>query len=368
LEYFKVSLRFWAQCNLDDVMDNLTHAVLGLSAGVVVARKGGSLSAAAVAAFLAAEIPDIDVFIRSVDDPLASFRWHRHFTHSFSFMPIWAVVCAGFTAWFFKWINKPGINWRELMIPALAGSLTHLLCDGCTSYGTMLLWPFNEIRYAWDCLPIIDIFATLPLLVLTIIALAKSSKKIAAVGLIWFCSYAGLGIYQHARAEKSLRVWLNQQKISPERLAVKPTISNLILWRGVWLHEGQWQVAAVRVMPFTNTLIAPGEKRLAWTLSSVGNPPPGSEGEKLITDFTRFTQGWNAYSMEASGILIGDIRFAMLPDSTRSLWSVYYGKKDKSYPGLDSADVIMDRKIKEADWAHLKDLLLGDDKNYQKVN
>jgi len=363
-----VSLRFWAQCNLDDVMDNLTHAVLGLSAGVVVARKGGSLSAAAVAAFLAAEIPDIDVFIRSVDDPLASFRWHRHFTHSFSFMPIWAVVCAGFTAWFFKWINKPGINWRELMIPALAGSLTHLLCDGCTSYGTMLLWPFNEIRYAWDCLPIIDIFATLPLLVLTIIALAKSSKKIAAVGLIWFCSYAGLGIYQHARAEKSLRVWLNQQKISPERLAVKPTISNLILWRGVWLHEGQWQVAAVRVMPFTNTLIAPGEKRLAWTLSSVGNPPPGSEGEKLITDFTRFTQGWNAYSMEASGILIGDIRFAMLPDSTRSLWSVYYGKKDKSYPGLDSADVIMDRKIKEADWAHLKDLLLGDDKNYQKVN
>ena len=363
-----MSLRFWAQCNLDDVMDNLTHAVLGLSAGVVVARKGGSLPAAAVAAFLAAEIPDIDVFIRSVDDPLASFRWHRHFTHSFSFMPIWAVVCAGFTAWFFKWINKPGINWRELIIPALAGSLTHLLCDGCTSYGTMLLWPFNEIRYAWDCLPIIDIFATLPLLVLTIIALAKSSKKIAAVGLIWFCSYAGLGIYQHARAEKSLRVWLNQQKISPERLAVKPTISNLILWRGVWLHEGQWQVAAVRVMPFTDTLIAPGEKRLAWTLSSVGNPPPGSEGEKLITDFTRFTQGWNAYSMEASGILIGDIRFAMLPDSTRSLWSVYYGKKDKSYPGLDSADVIMDRKIQEADWAHLKDLLLGEDKNYQKIN
>ena len=108
-------------------MDNLTHAVLGLSAGVVVARKGGSLPAAAVAAFLAAEIPDIDVFIRSVDDPLASFRWHRHFTHSFSFMPIWAVVCAGFTAWFFKWINKPGINGRELIIPALAGSLTHLL-------------------------------------------------------------------------------------------------------------------------------------------------------------------------------------------------------------------------------------------------
>jgi len=28
----------------------------------------------------------------------------------------------------------------------------------------------------------------------------------------------------------------------------------------------------------------------------------------------------------------------------------------------------MDRQVKEADWTHLKDLLLGEDKNYQKVN
>ena len=349
-------------------MDNLTHAALGLSAGVVVARKGGSLPAAAVAAFLAAEIPDIDIFIRSADDPLSSFRWHRHFTHSFSFIPIWAIFCAGFTAWFFKWINKPGIDWKELIIPSFVGALTHLLCDGCTSYGTMLLWPFNEIRYAWDCLPIVDIFATLPLLILTVIALIKSSKKLAIIGLVWFCSYAGLGIYQHARAEKSLRGWLTEQKISPERLAVKPTLSNLILWRGVWLHEGQWQVAAIRVMPFTDTLIAPGEKRLAWTLYSAGNPPHGSDGERMITDFTKFTQGWNAYTIQESGILIGDIRFAMLPDSARSLWSVYYGGDEKNHLRPQVTEVIMDRKVDGADWSHLKNLLLGEDKNYQKVD
>ena len=154
----------------------------------------------------------------------------------------------------------------------------------------------------------------------------------------------------------------------PDRLAVKPTISNLILWRGVWLHEGQWQVAAVRVVPFTDTLIAPGEKRLAWTLNSSGNPPHDSENEKLILDFTRFTQGWNACSIKEGGILIGDIRFAMLPDSAQSLWSVYYGKKNKSYPGTPVADVIMDRQVNEGDWNHLKELLLGDYKNYQKIN
>ena len=165
-----------------------------------------------------------------------------------------------------------------------------------------------------------------------------------------------------------MRLWLTQEKISPERLAVKPTISNLILWRGVWLHEGQWQVAAVRVMPFSDPLIAPGEKRLAWTLNSAGNPPHGSEGEKMLNDFSRFTQGWNAYSIQESGILIGDIRFAMLPDSARSLWSVYYGGNQADHLGPQITEVIMDRQVKAADWTHLKELLLGEDKNYQKVN
>ena len=70
-------------------MDNVTHAALGLSAGLLVARRGGSLPAAAVAALLAAEAPDLDLLIRSADDPLVSFRWHRHFTHSFIFNSSW---------------------------------------------------------------------------------------------------------------------------------------------------------------------------------------------------------------------------------------------------------------------------------------
>lgn len=88
----------------------------------------------------------------------------------------------------------------------------------------------------------------------------------------------------------------------------------------------------------------------------------------MVRDFTKFTQGWNAYSIQESGILIGDIRFAMLPDSARSLWSVYYGGNEADHLGPQMTDVIMDRKVNETDWAHLKNLLLGEDKNYQKVN
>jgi len=48
-----------------------------------------------VAALLAAEAPDLDIFIRNADDPLVSFRWHRHFTHSLIFAPVQALKAAG---------------------------------------------------------------------------------------------------------------------------------------------------------------------------------------------------------------------------------------------------------------------------------
>ena len=50
-------------------MDNVTHAALGIAAGIWAHRRGGSVSAAAVAALLAAEAPDLDVFLRASDDP-----------------------------------------------------------------------------------------------------------------------------------------------------------------------------------------------------------------------------------------------------------------------------------------------------------
>ena len=339
-------------------MDNLTHGALGIAAGIAVHRRGGSIAAAAVAGLLAAEAPDLDIFIRSAEDPLVAFRWHRHFTHSFVFMPVLALVAAWLTALCFR--RRQNVGWRELFPPALAGALTHLLCDGCTSYGTMLLWPFTQARYAWDCLPIIDLAATLPLLTLAILAWRRHSSRLAAYGLLWFGAYAALGLTQQARAERSLRTWLEAQAIRPERLAVKPTISNLIVWRAVWLHEGRWQVAAVRNVPFTDTRLAMGETRAAWTANSPGNPPAFSEGAHVIADFSRFTSGWNTYDQGDGAILIGDIRFAMLPTSSRPLWSV------RCPPGgaLAETTLVMDRSLRDGDWGRLGALLTGSNPDF----
>jgi inner membrane protein len=348
-------------------MDNLTHAALGLSAGLLVARRGGSLPAAAVAALLAAEAPDLDVFIRNGDDPLVSFRWHRHFTHSFIFMPIWALASAWLTSWLFRWRQKGEEPWRGLFLPAFAGVLTHLLCDGCTSYGTMLLWPFNEMRYAWDCLPIVDLFATLPLLTLVILAYRRQSRRLAAYGLIWFTGYAFIGVWQHHRAEASLRASLSARGIEPTRLTVKPTVSNLIVWRGIWQHKDHWQVGAVRVPPWGEAMVAPGDERLVWKETMPGNPPADSKAGRHFADFSKFTQGWNTYAAFESGVVVGDVRFGMLPTSGRPLWSVYFGRDTKHGSNNSTVEILMDRTLEDGDWGRFWGLLNGSDPRYVPV-
>ena len=344
-------------------MDNVTHAALGIAAGIVVRRQGASLSAAALAGLLAAEAPDLDVFIRQADDPLVAFRWHRHFTHSFAFLAVWAAVTAGLVAGLFRWRGRNPGPWTGLLLPAAAGTLTHLLCDNCTSYGTMLLWPFAETRFSWDCLPIIDLFATLPLLVLAVLAWRRHSRRLAAYGLLWFSAYALAGLWQQRRAETGVRDWLATKGVAPAKLAVKPTISNLLVWRAIWLHEGTWQVAVVRVTPFGGRQLLLGETRAAWTPASAGNPPAASPGAQVIADFSVFTQGWNTYDREGGAILVGDIRFAMLPTSSRPLWSVRCG------PGgtMPATELKMDRHLDDGDWGRLWDLLTGADPRYLPI-
>ena len=338
-------------------MDNVTHAALGIAAGIAFRRAGASLPAAALAGLLAGEGPDLDVFIRSAGDPLVSFRWHRHFTHSFAFAPVWGLLAALISAWFFR--RRPDAHWRDLFLPGLAGALSHVLCDACTSYGTMLLWPFDFGRYAWDCMPIIDLLATLPVLVLAILAWKKAAPRLAVYGLLWFTTYASLGVWQHARAETALRQWFASQQVTrrTERVAVKPTALNLVVWRCVWLEDGKWHTAAVRVMPFMAPQVILGETRAALTPQSPGLPAAGSPAAVIIADFSRFTQGWNSFTAEGSTVLIGDIRFGMLPTSARPLWSV------RCEPNVPST-VVIDRSLKPGDWGRFGQMIVGTHPDY----
>ncbi len=332
-------------------MDNLTHAALGLCAGLAARRAGAPVLPAAVAALVAAELPDADLLIRSADDPLVAFRWHRHFTHSLLLWPVLAALAAGIAAWIFR--RKPDSGFRALYPVALAGGLSHVLNDACTSYGTLVLWPFSDARVAWDCLPIIDLSLTLPLVAMGFLAWKRGSRAWALAGVAWCAAYAGMGRLQHARAEAALLATIGGA--TPERLAVKPTVSNLVLWRGVWQDGDTWRTAAIWTAPFATPRVTLGETRPVWSPADPALPAPGTRARGLLEDFNRFTGGWNSVEdVPEGGRLIGDIRFATIPTRAAPLWGVHVRAAEPAH-----FEVRMDRRIHEGDWARFGRLLMG---------
>jgi inner membrane protein len=141
-------------------MDPLTHALLGATVaqatlGPRLGRKAWMLGA------LGGVLPDADILISSASDPLLAIEYHRHFTHSFAFVPIGGLLAAA--PWLARKQNRA--DWRPILAAATLGYATHGLLDACTNYGTHLLWPFSDARAAWHWVTTIGPLLTLILLV-----------------------------------------------------------------------------------------------------------------------------------------------------------------------------------------------------------
>jgi inner membrane protein len=107
---------------------------------------------------------DLDILIRSSSDPLLFLEYHRHFTHSFIFIPFGGMLCALALHWVLG--QRWNIRFRQTWLFCTLGYATHALLDTSTSYGTMLFWPFSEERFSWSIVSVVDPLFTVPILAL----------------------------------------------------------------------------------------------------------------------------------------------------------------------------------------------------------
>ena len=74
-------------------MDPVSQGVLGAVCAQAFAGKG-EVRLATVAGVAGGMAADLDILIRSTQDPLLTIEYHRHFTHSLAFVPIGGLVVA----------------------------------------------------------------------------------------------------------------------------------------------------------------------------------------------------------------------------------------------------------------------------------
>lgn len=297
-------------------MDPVSHALLGAASGRSVAHRHGRY--AMLAGLAGALLPDADVLIGSGGDPLLAVEYHRHFSHSLTAAPLGALFAAGAV-----WLAlRRRAAFGVLYVAALAGFVSAILLDACTSYGTRLLWPFDDARFSWSIVAVIDPLMTLILIAGTVLALKTDSAARARVTLFLALIYLGGGWMQRERAAAVTQELAAARGHAIERMEVKPTLGNLMLWRSIYLNGHEFLVDAVRIGPFSAPFVYPGGAVQRIAPQDLTPPlPAGSVQAQDVARFDRLSEGFLVRHPDRPEV-IGDVRYAMLPDSVRPLWGI----------------------------------------------
>lgn len=298
-------------------MDPLTQGTLGASLPQA-ASSGRQAATAGLLGFFAGMAADLDVLIRSGTDPLLFLEYHRQFTHALVFIPVGGLLCALVLHGLLG--RRRGLSFRQSLLFCTLGYATHALLDACTTYGTMLFWPFSDARIAWNTISIIDPLFTLPLLLAVVMAARRRNAAWARVGLAWAVVYMGLGLVQRDAAEEMGYALAAQRGHAPLRLEAKPSFANILVWKVVYETGDRFYVDAVRtglsprVYPGDSVLKLDLERDMPWLDLE-------SQQARDIERFRWFSNGYVARDPHNHRRII-DIRYSMVPNEVDALWSI----------------------------------------------
>lgn len=298
-------------------MDILTHFTLG-AAGAAALAPSKETRWAALAGGLAGLLPDADALIESAADPLLNLEFHRHFSHALTFVPVGALIASALL-WL---VMRRHLTFPRLYGYCLIGYLLAPLLDACTSYGTHLLWPFSDQPVAWSIIPIVDPLFTLAVLIPLAFALVCRHSHPARWSLGLAALYLTAGLAQHERALVQAQQLAASRDHAPERLLVKPTIGNLILWRSVYVYGGDIHVDGIRVaLPGSSRAYAGERAPLLDPERDLPGLKAGSVQHGDLERFVRFADGLPIQHPRRDEF-IGDARYAMLPTRIEPLWGI----------------------------------------------
>ncbi len=295
-------------------MDPLSQGTVGAAFALSTANKNNLLKIGFIG-FIAGLTPDLDVLIKSSTDPILSLEYHRQFTHSLFFIPFGSL----FVALLAYPLFKKSMAFKTVYLACFFGYATHGLLDACTSYGTQLFWPFSNERVTWNNISIIDPLFTIPILILVLITIKTKKKLFNYFAIGWAIFYLTLGFIQYERALSSAKQLAYSRGHNVERLTLKPSIGNLILWKSIYQHDEYFYVDAIRTIWSSSWCLGNNVRVFDYELH-LPDLDRESQQSKDIERFRWFSQDYLGYDNERK--IVTDIRYSMIPNQIEPLWGL----------------------------------------------
>ena len=300
-------------------MDPVTQGALGAALPQATATsRRGAVALAGLFGFIAGMAADLDILVRSADDPLLFLEYHRQFSHSLIFIPLGGLISAVILHLLIG--RRLRLAFSRTLLFCTLGYGTHGLLDVATSYGTMIFWPFSDERYSASIVSIVDPLMTGPLLLLVVVAGIRRSRAFARLALVWVCLYLSLGAYQHESARHMARTIAAERGHPVERLTIKPSFGNILVWKSVYESHGRFYVDGMRVgiaprlFPGLSVARLDPARDLPWL---------GRRSQQFsdLARFGSFSQGYVALNPDVPNSVI-DVRYSFLPNQLGALWSI----------------------------------------------
>ena len=295
-------------------MDPVSQGAVGAAFAQSAAKKENIILIGFIG-FLAGLAPDLDVLIRSEDDPILFLEYHRQFSHSLFFIPIGSFFVALFIFPFVRSL----ISLRMVYIASFLGYATHGLLDACTSYGTQLLWPFSDQRVTWNNISIVDPIFTVPIVILLAMAITKPKRIFSFIAIGWIIFYLSLGFIQYERTLSAAMDLANSRGHNAERMTLKPSFGNLILWKSIYQHEETYYVDAIRTVHSSTWCLGESIEMFDYQYH-LPSLDKDSQQAKDIERFRWFSQDYLGYDDKNS--LVTDIRYSMIPNQIAPMWGL----------------------------------------------
>lgn len=239
-------------------MEPITHLLTGGCLGRLGFNRKTALATATMV--LAAEIPDVDVFL-AFKSRVFAFAHHRGFTHTLLGVPCDAALALGFIYIYWRvWGHRRAKirqgtlpqpwqqpRWGLLYLFACIAALSHILLDFTNNYGVRPFSPFNPKWYSWD---IVFIYEPLMWAALVIGLLAPALFRLiseevsshaerkpggrggAIFALIFIVALWVVRDFEHRRATADMQALLYRDEV-PVRMQANPYPVDLFNWHGV---------------------------------------------------------------------------------------------------------------------------------------
>ena len=295
-------------------MDPITQGTVGAAFAQSTANKNNILRIGVIG-FLAGLAPDLDVLIRSSNDPILFLEYHRQFSHSLFFIPFGSLIVA---LLIFPLVKK-SMSLKTVYIASFLGYATHGLLDACTSYGTQLFWPFSNERVTWNNISIVDPLFTIPILILVGTAIKTRKRLFSFFAIGWAAFYLSLGFVQYERALSTAIELAHSRGHNAERLTLKPSFGNLILWKSIYQHEEKFYVDAIRTVR-SSTWCSGENIRMFDYQYHLPSLDKDSQQRKDIERFRWFSQDYLGFDKEEN--LVTDVRYSMIPNQIVPMWGL----------------------------------------------